>query len=66
MRNIAYLRRAAGLSQEELGNAVGVSQMAVSFWENGKSYPSAAILPKIADVLGCTIDELYASCDLKV
>ena len=34
--NIARFRKAAGLTQEELGTTVGVSAQAVSRWECGK------------------------------
>lgn len=59
---IAKLRRAAGLTQEELGRAVGVSTQAVSRWECGGT-PDVALLPAIADKLGVTIDALFGRGD---
>lgn len=55
---ILKYRKAAGLTQEELGKAVGVSTQAVSRWECGGA-PDAALLPAIADTLGVTIDALF-------
>lgn len=59
MKGIKNLRLAAKLTQHQLGAAVGVSQVAVSAWESGAAYPSAALLPRLAETLGCSIDALY-------
>ena len=48
-----------GLTQAELAQKVSVTQSQVAQWERGAAMPSAAKLPLIASVLGCTIDELY-------
>ena len=61
MHNFEMLRRAKGLSQCNVGVALGVSQAAVALWESGKSIPRAEKLPEIAKVLGCTIDDLFAN-----
>lgn len=56
--NIARLRKERGITQEQLGKALGVSGQAVSKWENGGA-PDAEMLPDIADRLGVSIDGLY-------
>jgi transcriptional regulator with XRE-family HTH domain len=38
----ARLRRVAGISQAELGRAVGVNQMTISRWERGERQPRGA------------------------
>ena len=55
---ISKFRKAAGLTQEELGEAVGISGQAVSRWECGGA-PDVTLLPAIADKLGVTIDALF-------
>ena len=55
---ITKFRKAAGLTQEELGRAAGVSTQAVSRWECGGT-PDVALMPAIADKLGVTIDALF-------
>lgn len=55
---ITKFRKAAGITQEELGKAVGVSTQAVSRWECGGA-PDVSLLPAIADKLGVTIDTLF-------
>ncbi len=56
---IKALRESAGMTQEELGAAVGVSDKVVSKWECGETKPSVEILPALADVFGVNIDDLY-------
>lgn len=55
---IAEKRRAKGLKQDELAEALGVSAQAVSKWENDLSCPDIMLLPTLAEKLGCTVDEL--------
>lgn len=52
-------RESLSLSQAALASQLKVNQTAVSQWERGVSYPSAILLPEIAQALHCTIDELY-------
>ncbi len=54
------LRVRRGLSQFQLGMLVGVSNKAVSKWENGSAKPQSRILYKLGEVLGVTVDELLA------
>ncbi|MDE6676065.1 MAG: helix-turn-helix domain-containing protein [Acetatifactor sp.] len=54
------LRVRRGLSQFQLGMLVGVSNKAVSKWENGSAKPQSCILCKLGEVLGVTVDELLA------
>lgn len=62
---IKELRVQAGMKQIELAMKIGVSQGAVSQWEKGYTMPKADLLPKIAQILNCTIDELLKNneCD---
>ena len=55
---IAELRKERGLTQEQLGQLVGVSAQAVSKWEKGGA-PDVELLPALADRLGVTIDALF-------
>ena len=53
---IRFLRKKYKLSQMELGKRVGVSNRAVSKWENGESMPSTDTLLSIATVFGVNLD----------
>lgn len=57
--NIAKYRKTKGLTQEQLGELLGVTNQAVSKWESGVSMPDVMLLPKIANVLGITLEALY-------
>jgi transcriptional regulator with XRE-family HTH domain len=61
---IYRLRKEKGLSQEELGKMVGVSNKAVSKWETYEANPDITLLPLLAQALGITTDELLT--DIKV
>lgn len=52
------LRRAKGLSQEQLANQINVSRQAVSKWETAESQPDLAKLILLSEVLGRSLDEL--------
>jgi len=57
--NIGKLRRAKGFTQEGLANVLGITFQAVSKWETGGSCPDMATLPKLASILGTSIDALF-------
>ena len=59
MIRVAELRKAVGISQFQLAVKVGVTSSAVAAWETGRNTPHTDMLPKLAEVFGCTIDELY-------
>lgn len=53
---IAAVRRAAGLTQEQLGELLGVSRQAVSRWESGQTSPDAATLAALCEKLRVSAD----------
>lgn len=57
-KNIKRLRQNKGLTQEQLGEILGITGQAVSKWENGSALPDLPVLPVLADHFGITIDEL--------
>ena len=59
-KRIAQLRKEKGLTQEELSQMMEVSAQAVSKWENDQTCPDIASLPKLAKILGVTVDELLS------
>lgn len=56
---IKILRKAKGVTQEEIGTALGLSYQAISKWENGTALPDVQMIPKIAEYFGISIDELF-------
>lgn len=55
---IYELRKEKGLTQAELGEKLGITDKAISRWENGDSYPETAQLIPISALFDITIDEL--------
>ena len=59
--NFIYEQRTAkGLSQAELGKMLGVSNKAVSKWENGSAKPQTSKLYHLAQILEVSVEELLA------
>lgn len=59
--NIRSLRESRGLTQAQLGDAVGVSDKAVSTWESGKREPRMGTAEKLAEFFGVTVSALFCS-----
>ncbi len=55
---IASLRKENGMTQLELAEKMGVTDKAVSKWERDLSCPDINSLPKLAEILGVSVDEL--------
>ncbi|MFC4822052.1 helix-turn-helix transcriptional regulator [Dokdonella ginsengisoli] len=51
-------RVAAGMTQEQLGFALGVTKSSVSAWENDRETPSFKLLPQLRAILRRSLDEL--------
>ena len=59
-KRIAMLRRQKELRQEDLAQMLEVSPQAVSKWENDQTCPDISLLPRLAEILGVTVDELLS------
>ncbi|KEK24736.1 helix-turn-helix domain-containing protein [Bacillus gaemokensis] len=60
---IKKLRKEKNITQEQLGNVIGVSKMAISYFEKGKKAPGRETLEKIADYFNITTDYLLGRSD---
>ncbi len=63
MNYLKELRLRKGLTQERLSQLLNVSQQAITKWESGECLPRADKLPRLAEILGCTVDELLREPD---
>ena len=59
--NIKVLRKAKGLTQDELAIRLNVVRQTISKWEKGLSVPDAEMLQKIAEVFEVNVSQLLGS-----
>jgi len=64
-KRLVNLRKAAGYTQTELANELGVTQRMISYYEVHSEYPPSALLPKLAQVLNVTADQLLGLKPMK-
>ena len=58
MNGLAERRKRLNLRQEDVAAALNVTRIAVHNCENGKAYPSASKLIKLAEVLNCDVVDI--------
>lgn len=59
MRGLRSMRRRAGITAADLAERMHYSRTTIYFWEQGRCWPSSQELPRIAEILGCSIDDLF-------
>ncbi|HET6280760.1 MAG TPA: helix-turn-helix transcriptional regulator [Polyangia bacterium] len=59
--HLADLRRAAGLTHVELAKLVGETQQNITFWEHTDKPPRSDVLPKLAKILGVSVEQLLGN-----
>lgn len=57
-QNIAKLRKAHGITQEQVAEALGVSCAAVSKWERGVATPELSLIAEMANLFDVSVDVL--------
>ena len=62
---LKMIRTAAGLSQREMAERVGVSNKVLSFYEQGRNTPDAFFIARFAEVNQCSADYLLGLSDVK-
>ncbi len=65
-KKIKRMRINRGLTQEELAEAVDLSQRAMSGIETGENFASAETIDKLVSALDTTLEELFATNHLKI
>lgn len=57
---IAELRKEKNMTQQQLGDKIGVSFKTISKWENGRGMPELSLLKPLSEELGVTINEILS------
>ena len=58
LTNIKKARLIKGIQQKELAEQLGISQVSVCKWEQGKAFPNVKRLKQVADILGTSVESL--------
>ena len=56
LRRLIHIR---GMTQSQFAKEMGVRDETVSRYVNGTCYPTPYVIQKMADILGCTVDQLF-------
>lgn len=64
-QRLARFRQAAGYTQRELADEIGISQRMVAYYEAQTDHPPTHVLPALTEVLGVSADELLGIRPLK-
>ena len=59
LNNLEELRKSAGLTQQQLSESAEVSRKSINAIENGIYVPSTVLALKIAETLGCKVEDLF-------
>ena len=59
LAGLAPRRKKMGWTQQQLADLLCVERATLAMWEIGKNWPPARLLPAMADLLLCSIDDLY-------
>lgn len=62
---LTELRKAAGFTQQELADEVGVSRRMIAYYEGQSAHPPTTLLPELARALNLSTDELLGFTPLK-
>ena len=60
-QTISALRKERGMTQKDLAEKLGITDKAVSKWERDVACPDISLLPKLAQILEISVDELMHS-----
>ena len=59
LNNLEELRKSSGLTQQELSESAEVSRKSINAIENGIYVPSTVLALKIAETLGCKVEDIF-------
>ena len=59
MKKLIELRKKQGLRQEDIARKLNITRGAVTSWELGRTSPRVKILPELAKILKCKVDDFF-------
>ena len=64
-KRLRELRKEKQLSGEELGKIFNVTKTAISYWENGKTFPDELTIKQISDYFNVSLDYLLGRSNIR-
>jgi len=55
---ISTLRKEKGMTQKDIADKLGITDKAVSKWERDMAFPDTATIPRLAEILDISVEEL--------
>jgi DNA-binding XRE family transcriptional regulator len=59
-KKLKFYRFQNSITQQQLADMLGITSQSVSKWEREECCPDIALLPVLADTIGCKVDEFFA------
>lgn len=59
-KKLKFYRFQNSITQQQLADRLGITSQSVSKWEREECCPDIALLPVLADTIGCKVDEFFA------
>ena len=57
------LREAARLTQRQVAARLGIQRPSVANWERGRNGPAKRLIPRLADIYGCSVEDLLGATE---
>ena len=59
-KKLKFYRFQNSITQQQLADMLGITSQSISKWEREECCPDIALLPVLADTIGCKVDEFFA------
>ena len=59
-KKLKFYRLQNSITQQQLADMLGITSQSISKWEREECCPDIALLPVLADTIGCKVDEFFA------
>lgn len=60
---LRQLRQAAQMTQGEVAARLGLNRSTVAHWEQGRNGPSKRIMPRVAELYRCSVEDLLGASE---
>jgi len=65
MSNLREIRKSRHLTQMQVADFLGIKHQTISAWEKGKAKPNNKTIPRLAEIYGCSVEEIMTGAPPK-